>query len=160
MLPAIPPTKRKCMCFSCQTLTTLTGQYPFVEIVPLPLTILLISSFLHLLSILFQNCLPALCLTHLKKTLCATAVPSLSFLIPSTVLFLFCPLLFSGISCSATSSDIWWKRKKQIRRSSTFNVRGLLSFCRASGSEKKYLNHWVDLCLCSHFLTKFLYGQF
>lgn len=139
MLPAIPPTKRKCMCFSCQTLTTLTGQYPFVEIVPLPLTILLISSFLHLLSILFQNCLPALCLTHLKKTLCATAVPSLSFLIPSTVLFLFCPLLFSGISCSATSSDIWWKRKKKVWKKQHIQCEGSFVILQSQWVWKKVL---------------------
>ena len=62
-----------------------------IEIVPLPLTILLLSSFLHLLSILFQNCLPALLLDSSEKK---PYVPLLchlypSSVIPSTVLFLF-----------------------------------------------------------------------
>ena len=133
MLPAIPPTKRKCMCFSCQTLTTQTGHYPFVEIVPLPLTILLLSSFLFSPSPEhFVPELPPCPFAWLiwKKTLCATVVPSLSFLIPSTVLFLFCPLLFSGISCSATSSDIGGKEKKNRLEEAAHSMWGV--FCHSA----------------------------
>lgn len=71
-------------------MTTLTDQYLsfFIKIVPLLLTLLLLSSPLRLLSISFQNCLPALLLNSSKKPHVLLLYHP-SSVIPSAVLFLF-----------------------------------------------------------------------
>lgn len=81
----------------------------------------------------------ALLWSFCKSSCSTTALLShlLSFpwsFIPSS----FCPRLFAGISCSATSNGLWGYRgeekiEKQRGRSSTFNVRGCASCVWAAG---------------------------